>query len=483
MKYGFLISILVVMALSTLPVQAQHKTDNICYINNGRIYFNLDKRWSADKKKSISTLFNLDSLLIETALIGKSPFIYDSISWQVTQLDANVYELSKQVESGKGGTNPGDVFLIDDAFFVKPTLLIPVLTPAEKYGINEFVKTPVVTYQNGTAHFYLPAYPKAGSVYLSGSFNNWSTMQNPMHRTDKGWEASLKLKPGEYQYKYIVDGKWITDPGNKKKVPDGHAGFNSVFYCYNYVFKLQGFTEAKSVILSGNFNNWNKKKLHMQRSENGWQLPVYLPEGTYAYKFIVDRQWINDPANSNLRADANGNLNSFMGIGDTLIFRLKGFSNASKVVLAGSFNAWNTNELVMNKTATGWEIPYLLGAGNYEYKFIVDGRWMPDPDNPNTTGSGNFINSCISFKPNHTFTLNGFADAKNVLVSGSFNNWNKEGFRMIKNGNRWEYPLSLKPGKYTYKFIVDGQWLLDPANDLWEENETGTGNSVLWIEP
>jgi hypothetical protein len=32
-------------------------------------------------------------------------------------------------------------------------------------------------------------------------------------------------------------------------------------------------------------------------------------------------------------------------------------------------------------------------------------------------------------------------------------------------------------------FIVDCQWLIDPANDTWEDNAAGTGNSVLWIEP
>lgn len=47
----------------------------------------------------------------------------------------------------------------------------------------------------------------------------------------------------------------------------------------------------------------------------------------------------------------------------------------------------------------------------------------------------------------------------------------------------WIYPVFLKPGKYTYKFIVDGKWLIDPANETWEGNEYSTGNSVLWIEP
>jgi hypothetical protein len=54
---------------------------------------------------------------------------------------------------------------------------------------------------------------------------------------------------------------------------------------------------------------------------------------------------------------------------------------------------------------------------------------------------------------------------------------------MIKKAGAWIFPIYLKPGKYTYKFIVDQKWILDPANDLWEDNEYGTGNSVLWIEP
>jgi len=54
---------------------------------------------------------------------------------------------------------------------------------------------------------------------------------------------------------------------------------------------------------------------------------------------------------------------------------------------------------------------------------------------------------------------------------------------MIRQGGKWIMPVSLKPGKYTYKFIVDGKWITDPDNKLYEENEYGTGNSVLWIDP
>jgi hypothetical protein len=53
---------------------------------------------------------------------------------------------------------------------------------------------------------------------------------------------------------------------------------------------------------------------------------------------------------------------------------------------------------------------------------------------------------------------------------------------MIRQKGKWIFPMYLKPGKYTYKFIVDGRWILDPANRLYEENRYGTGNSVFWMD-
>jgi hypothetical protein len=53
---------------------------------------------------------------------------------------------------------------------------------------------------------------------------------------------------------------------------------------------------------------------------------------------------------------------------------------------------------------------------------------------------------------------------------------------VIKDG-KWTLPVYLAPGKYTYKFIVDNHWITDPGNPLWEDNEYGTNNSVLWITP
>ncbi|HVO76542.1 MAG TPA: isoamylase early set domain-containing protein [Candidatus Bathyarchaeia archaeon] len=73
--------------------------------------------------------------------------------------------------------------------------------------------------------------PKAHKVAIVGDFNNWSTNADQMYdREGKGmWSITLPLKPGHYEYKFLVDGeKWTSDLGNPKRVKDGFGAFNSV---------------------------------------------------------------------------------------------------------------------------------------------------------------------------------------------------------------------------------------------------------------
>jgi hypothetical protein len=220
----------------------------------------------------------------------------------------------------------------------------------------------------------------------------------------------------------------------------------------------------------------------MEKTPGGWSLPIYLREGTHSYKFIVDGQWMTDPANPIVRSDGRGNENSFLGIGDSLLFMLKGFPEASRVVLSGTFNAWNTSELIMERVGDNWQIPYVLGPGNYEYKYIVDGRWTTDPSILSQQDTGDFTNSFLAFAPTHQFSLKGYENAQKVIVTGSFNQWNTNDYRMVMKNGEWIFPIHLQPGRYSYKFIVDGQWIVDPVNPLAEINEFGGQNSVLWIE-
>jgi alpha-amylase/alpha-mannosidase (GH57 family) len=72
--------------------------------------------------------------------------------------------------------------------------------------------------------------PGAGQVFIAGGFNGWAPTQDAMTRVEgSGWEITLALKPGRYEYKFVVDGKtWTEDPTNPLYVPDPYGGKNSV---------------------------------------------------------------------------------------------------------------------------------------------------------------------------------------------------------------------------------------------------------------
>lgn len=492
--------ILLIFILSNFSGYSQHEKDNACYIWDNRINFVIDRRWSKEKIRDFENSFNLDSLIVNAALQSKdSVIVKDSVNWTVTQIPPFRVSLSKPLLLPEMEYNQSDILLFDD---IIPATTLPQTNRSNNrkrskgyhflkyfsyfpsnYGTNASGTERFFEFRNDTARFILNDYKEASRVILAGSFNNWSTMRLEMNATSEGWEIEIPLKPGKHQYKYIVDGWWVTDPLNPQTEPDGQGGLNSVIYAYNYTFKLTGFPKARKIFVAGSFNNWNARELSLLREDRGvWSRTLYLNPGTHAYKYVVDRQWIIDPQNKIIRTDGNGNSNSYLGIGDTAIFRLNGFENSNTVYLAGNFNAWNPNELLMNRIAGGWELPMALSPGIYEYKFIIDGTWITDPDNSATSGRGDYANSILTFLPNHTFVLSGFSEAEKVFVTGSFNGWRHDGYVMQRQNGQWVCPVYLNSGKHTYKFIVDGQWMIDPANEIWESNNQGTGNSVLWID-
>jgi len=85
-------------------------------------------------------------------------------------------------------------------------------------------------------------------------------------------------------------------------------------------------------------------------------------------------------------------------VGSQTIFRLHA-PGARNVHLAGTFNSWWTDEKsMMKKLDSGTWIKILdLPTGTYHYKFVVDGKWINDPDNETTESDGKGgVNSLLS---------------------------------------------------------------------------------------
>lgn len=80
-----------------------------------------------------------------------------------------------------------------------------------------------------------------------------------------------------------------------------------------------------------------------------------------------------------------------------------------------------------------------------------------------------------------SFRIKGFPDAKKIVVTGSFNSWERESLLMQHIGDEWVIKTEASPGKHTYMFIVDGRWINDPANPE-KQKEGEYENSVLWVK-
>ena len=80
-----------------------------------------------------------------------------------------------------------------------------------------------------------------------------------------------------------------------------------------------------------------------------------------------------------------------------------------------------------------------------------------------------------------TFKLEA-SEAKEAILVGDFNRWDEKKHIMKRDRKgRWTKIVTLSPGSYEYKFLVDGQWHNDPSNDEIVPNSFGTVNNILTV--
>jgi 1,4-alpha-glucan branching enzyme len=73
-------------------------------------------------------------------------------------------------------------------------------------------------------------------------------------------------------------------------------------------------------------------------------------------------------------------------------------------------------------------------------------------------------------------------DAQSVTVAGDFCDWRTDRYALKKNKKGlWTTMLTLAPGRYEYRFVVDGEWLNDPDCAERTANEFGGENCVLHV--
>jgi 1,4-alpha-glucan branching enzyme len=304
----------------------------------------------------------------------------------------------------------------------------------------------------------------AGKVCLAGAFNGWSVDANPMKNDGGTWALVIDLPPGSHMYKFVVDGNWRQDAGNPESAPDGYGGNNSV------VKVAEGAAAVKV--------------------------------GGAAVAAAVEPAAKVDPA-----APAAG------GATVPVTFRCDA-SGAGNVCLAGEFNSWSVSASPMQKGGDAWTLVMNLAPGSYMYKFVVDGNWKQDANNPESAPDGlGGKNSVIrvgagraaapavapattpaakatsvpaTVKPatggtcSVTFS-HAAPGAGKVCLAGEFNGWSESANPMANKDGTWTLVMDLAPGSFMYKFVVDGTWTVDPGNENTADDGFGGKNSVAKV--
>ncbi|MFH1202319.1 MAG: AAA family ATPase [Candidatus Omnitrophota bacterium] len=147
------------------------------------------------KDKLFSTMIHINVKLRECQSQGRSVIDFDKYS----RGSKDYFSLAREIIS-------------------KETASSRTIHEAIKPEMKKFIK----------ATFALTA-PDAKAVYLAGEFNNWARDNSSLlDRKDGMWKKDIALKPGEYRYRFVVDGTWLEDPKNPKKIKNPFGELDSV---------------------------------------------------------------------------------------------------------------------------------------------------------------------------------------------------------------------------------------------------------------
>jgi 1,4-alpha-glucan branching enzyme len=195
--------------------------------------------------------------------------------------------------------------------------------------------------------------------------------------------------------------------------------------------------------------------------------------------------------------------------GVTFVWKGEGES----VSLAGDFNSWNTTADPMKKQTDGsWTITKKLEPGKHLYKFVLDGGkvWKEDPGASESVDDGQGGKNSVlvvggaagapvpptaprakavpagtgptAEAGGVTFVWKG--EGESVSLAGEFNSWNTTADPMVKQADgSWTITKKLEPGRYPYKFVLDGGrvWKEDPGASESVDDGQGGKNSVLVV--
>lgn len=257
-------------------------------------------------------------------------------------------------------------------------------------------------------------------------------------------------------------------------------------------FRYKG-AGVTSVSLAGSMNSWSVEAMNV--SGDVYTIQKTLSPGVYAYKFVVDNNWILDPSNDKTIPDDNQQPNSRVvvpGLCDKTIAVPKD----SSVVLPGSIEA-----VLADGTETAKAVTYQIKTPNASgvtldaatNRITVSSAYTANTLELTATdesGSMATVTLSLSSDPNVfvspsvnggivTFRYKPESAPASVSLAGSMYDWDPKEMEDGDGDGIYTYTTeALQPGSYEYKFIVNNNWVTDPKN---YNTLSVSGNSVFHV--
>ncbi|MBN1870765.1 MAG: AAA family ATPase [Candidatus Omnitrophica bacterium] len=186
------------------------------------------------------TIIHVNVKLKESAVSGKPVAFFDKYcrgSKDYYSLAKELLLLEKKEKAGdirEGAETPSKATSdLEEALQTEETVIETTeneISPLELEPFSEKMQKMVAREAKAffTTRFAIEA-PGAKSVYVTGSFNDWSLDDGcRLKERDGQWEVYIPLRPGFYKYQFIVDGVWKEDPGNPRRERNSFGDINSL---------------------------------------------------------------------------------------------------------------------------------------------------------------------------------------------------------------------------------------------------------------
>lgn len=247
--------------------------------------------------------------------------------------------------------------------------------------------------------------------------------------------------------------------------------------------------EVTSAYVKGSWDSsWNTY-FYMEENENGvWSVTTQLSlDKSYEYGIMVNENWVGDPTNprsgGNSEILRNPRYNSDGSV--SIFYYPQGEENVSLLYKTTDDADYTEVEMTTDAYHSALLSATVSEQGDYTYMLEVDGEQVNDlnckeaaftiskiPEDDKSVLSPVVKDGKVTF---HYYA----PTVSTVSLAGEMNGWDSSATPMSYNEETgfWSVEQELAPGKYEYKFVVDGgNWVMDSRND-----KQSNGNSVCYV--